>query len=298
MKKNVSLGKKLHGNRSLLMFAWPAILLYVVFIFFPFLQGIYYSFTDWDGMSVWGEWVGLANYQKIFSNSGEFVDSLLFTLKFGIVTVVFQNVGAILLATALDRVMRGKNFFRTIFFMPNVLAAVVVAFTWNFVFTKGFSALYEITGLEFLHWSWFGSSNLAFWVLVIVAQWLGMGYLMIIYVAGLQNIPRQYVEAARIDGAGAWKLFFKIKIPFLMPSIVIGVFTVTMNSIRQFDLVFLMTSGGPYQSTETLAFKVYQTAYNAFEFGEASAQAVIMFLLVAVVTFAEVAFMKRKEIEA
>lgn len=290
--------RKQRDNISLLKFLLPALILYALFVVYPFIKGLYYSFTDWDGMSQEAGWVGLKNYTKIFRDK-DFLHTLAFTFRFTITTVVMQNVGALLLAVGLDSIAgKYRNTLRGVFYLPNIIAQSVVGFIWTFVFTKGFEGLYKVFGFEFLNWSWFGDGTLAFWVIVTVSNWIGIGYLMIIYIAGLQGIPENYLEASVIDGASPIQQFFKIKLPFIMPSIVIGIFTITMYGLRQFELVFFLTMGKPYNQTETLAFMIYQTAYNLYKFGESSAQAVVLLALSIIITVCEVYFLKKREVEA
>jgi raffinose/stachyose/melibiose transport system permease protein len=286
-----------HKNAGLMLFVFPALAFLLVFIAYPFVRGVVYAFTDWSMLSTSYNYIGIDNFINMFKDTA-FVSSINFTLKYAVLSIILQNVGAILLAIILDKVIRLKGFLRGVFFLPNVLAQVVVAFTWTFVFTKGFEGLYSIVKLPFLNWSWFGSANLAFLAIVTTTLWTGVGYLMIIYTAGLQQMDQTYIEASLIDGANWFQQLIRIKLPLLMPSIVVGVFTVTMGSIKQFDISFILTQGGPYRSTESLALNVYNQAYSSYNNGLACAQAIFMLVVILAITFCEVHFLKRKEIEA
>ncbi|MBS6196337.1 MAG: sugar ABC transporter permease [Clostridiales bacterium] len=277
-------------NMWLLAFAAPALILFSVFVVYPFFMGINYSFYDWDGVSPERIFVGLKNYASLFK-SKYFVNAMLFTIKFTVVTVITQNLGALIIANLLDNTRKCKNFLRGVFFVPNVLSGVIVAFIWSFIFTKVLPSL----GMKL---SWFSQADTAFWATVIVAFWLGTGYLTVVYLAGLSTVDTNIIEAALIDGANPWQMLFKIKTPLIMPSIIIGIFLVTMNGLKQFEIVFLMTSGGPYRSTETLALLSYNTAYAKHNFGQATAQAVVLFILVAVVTLIQLVVLKDKEVES
>ena len=279
-----------------MLFVLPALTFLTTFIAYPFVRGVVYAFTDWSMLRPDYRFIGFDNFTSMFKDE-YFVQSIKFTLKYAVLAVVFQNVGAIILAFILDRVIMFKSFLRGVFFLPHVLAQVVVAFAWNFVFTKGFEGMYKIVKLPFLNWSWFGDPDRAFLAIMITAQWVFMGYLMVIYIAGLQNIDGNYLEASLIDGASRFQQIIHIKLPLLMPSIVIGVFTVTMFSIKQFDISFVLTRGGPYRSTETIAVNVYNQAYDAYKNGLACAQAIFLLLLVLTITFIEVRFLKKKEVE-
>ncbi len=284
-------------NLWLIAFALPALILFTLFVIYPFVKGIHYSFYDWDGISPDMTFVGFSNYTKMFKNE-HFLSALWFTFKFAVVTVITQNLGALIIANLLDNLTRFKNLLRGIFFVPNVLPGVIVAFIWSFIFTKVLPTAASQTGLEVLGISWFGQPDTAFWSTVIVAFWLGTGYLVIIYLAGLSTVDTNVIEAAQIDGANSRQMLFRIKAPLILSSVIIGIFLTTMNGLKQFEIVFLMTKGGPYRSTETLALLSYNTAYIRYNFGQAAAQAIILFVLVALVTMLQLGVMKGKEVES
>lgn len=294
MKKNKQARKE---NIRLLLFTLPALLLFTIFLVYPFFKGLHYSLHNWDGISPTMEYVGLKNYTKLFTNK-KFFSALIFSAKFCIVAVISQNMGALIIANLLDNMRKGRNFFRSVFFIPNVLSGVIVAFLWRFIFAKVLPDLGAKTGWEFLNVSWFSDGNLAFGATVIVAFWLGTGYLTVIYLSGLSTLDQNVVESAQLEGANAWQMLYYIKTPLIFPSIVIGVFMVTMNSLKQFDIVFMLTGGGPYDSTLSLALLSYVTAYSRKNYGQATAQAMIMFLLVMAVTGIELLIMKKREVES
>lgn len=284
-------------NMWLVLFAMPALILFTTFVVYPFISGVHYSLFDWDGISPDKVFVGMDNYGKLLTNKN-FLSSLWFTIKFTVVTVITQNLGALIIANLLDNTVKMKNLLRGIFFVPNVLSGVIVAFIWGFIFTKVLPAVSQQTGLEFLGVSWFSQAGTAFWSTIIVAFWLGTGYLTVIYLAGLSTVDTNVVEAARIDGANPWQMLFRIKAPLILPSVIVGIFLVTMNGLKQFEIVFLMTGGGPYRSTETLALLSYNTAYQRHNFGQATAQAIVLFVLVAAVTMVQLITLKGKEVES
>ena len=284
-------------NKWLIIFCIPALILFTAFVVWPFIMGINYSLYDWDGVSPDKLFVGLDNYKEMFTNK-HFLDALWFTVRFTVVTVITQNLGALIIANLLDNTRHCRNLLRGVFFVPNVLSGVIVAFIWTFIFTKVLPSFSEMTGLDFLGISWFNQSGTAFWATVIVAFWLGTGYLAVIYLAGLSTLDTNLLEAAKIDGANAVQMLFKIKTPLILPSVIVGIFLVTMNGLKQFEIVFLMTGGGPYRSTETLALLSYNTAYQKHNFGEATAQAIILFVLVAAVTMIQLLVLKDKEVES
>ncbi len=293
MKKRI-IGKR--ENFWLMVFVLPALVLFSIFVVYPFISGVHYSFYDWDGISPEKLYVGMENYKKLFTDK-HFLDALWFTVKFTVLTVITQNLGALLIASLLDSVKRFQGFLRGVFFIPNVLSGVIVAFIWGFIFTKVLPAIGEGTGLSFLNVSWFSQSQTAFWSTIIVSFWLGTGYLTVVYLAGLSTVDTNVIESAKLDGVNPVQMLFRIKVPLIWPSIIVGLFLITMNGLKQFEIVFLMTGGGPYRSTETLALLSYNTAYQKNNFGQATAQAIILFALVAVVTSIQLAVLKRKEVE-
>ena len=179
-------------NRSMLLFVLPALILFTTFVVYPFFSGIIYSLHDWDGISPDMKYVGFENYTKIFKND-RFLSALWFTVKFTIVTVITQNLGALIISNLLDNVRKFRNLLRGLFFLPNILPGVVVSFIWVFLFTKVLPYMAKNTGLDFLGISWFSDANSAFWATIIVSFWLGTGYLTIIYLAGLTTIDKSVI---------------------------------------------------------------------------------------------------------
>ena len=294
MKKSYMRRKE---NVWLMIFVLPALMLFSIFVVYPFISGIHYSLYDWDGISPDKLYVGIENYKKLFRDK-HFMSALWFTVKFTVLTVITQNFGALIVASLLDSTNRLKGFLRGVFFIPNVLSGVIVAFIWGFIFTKVLPAAGQQMGMELLERSWFSQSGTAFWSTIIVSFWLGTGYLTVIYLAGLSTVDANVVESAMLDGISPLQMLFRIKVPLILPSIIVGVFLITMNGLKQFEIVFLMTGGGPYRSTETLALLSYNTAYQTNNFGQAIAQAIIMFVLVAIVTTVQLAVLKGKEVES
>lgn len=291
MKKNVK------ENFWLMVFVLPALVLFSLFVVYPFISGIHYSLYDWDGISPEKLFVGIGNYKKLFTDK-HFLSALWFTIKFTILTVITQNLGALIIASLLDSITKFNGFLRGVFFIPNVLSGVIVAFIWGFIFTKVLPSIGQQTGLDFLGTSWFSQSDTAFWSTIIVSFWLGTGYLTVVYLAGLSTVDTNVIESAKLDGVNPLQMLFKIKVPLILPSIIVGIFLITMNGLKQFEIVFLMTGGGPYRSTETLALLSYNTAYQKNNFGQATAQAIILFVLVAVVTTLQLTVLKGKEVES
>lgn len=280
----------------MLLFVLPALILFSVFVIYPFIMGIQYSFLDWDGVNPVKTYVGFKNYTKLFSNK-EFGKSLSYTIRYTLLTVITQNLGALIVANLINSVRIGRSFFKGIFFIPNVLSGVIVSFLWGFIFTKVLPSIAQVPGFGFLNISWFSDDVAAFWATVIVAFWLGVGYLTIIYLAGLNSIDNTVLEAAMIDGANAFHMLFRVKMPLIMQSVIIGIFMITMNGLKSFEISFLLTQGGPFKSTQSLALLSYNTAYQRHNYGLATAQAIILFAIVLVVTMIEVITLKSREVE-
>lgn len=213
-----------------------------------------------------------------------------FTLFFTLFNVLFANLFAIVLALILDTHIRTKNILRSIFFLPNVLSLVIVAFIWSFVFRL---ILPAITGISV----WLGSPDLAPWAVVLVSVWQGCGYLMVIYLAGLQTVPDEIIEAAKIDGASYFKRLFHVKFPLLLPALTICLFYSLANSLKTFDVIFALTNGGPGYATTSAVLDIYFNAFLQNRFGYGTAKAVFLCLIIIVVTGTQLFIMKKREVE-
>lgn len=289
--------KRNKENLGLLKFALPSLIFFILFTLLPFVQGFFNAFTDWNPYKPDYHFVGIRNFINLFTGDTYFIGSLVFTLKFAAVSIILQNVAGFILALILDRIRLLKSFLRGVIFLPNILSGVVIYLSWYTVFTLVPDQLYNITGSEFFNISILGDSTLAFWAIVTVAAWMGTGYLMVIYTAGLQTINQTYIEASVIDGAGWWQQLTRIKLPLIMPSFVIGVFLVTNAGLKQFDLSFLLTKGGPYRSTESLGLLIYNNFSLSGLAAKALAQSVVLFVMVALITLSQVYLMKKREVE-
>lgn len=277
------------------IFVGPILLAFLTVVIAPLLRGIYFSFTDWNGISNNTEIVGLKNYIKVFSDQG-FRDSLKFTFKFTLASVIIINLIGFLLALLVTRKIKGSNVLRSIFFMPNLIGGLILGFVWQFIFTKAFSAIGSFTGLGVFN-GWLSTTETGFWGLVILMAWQMSGYMMIIYIAALQNIPESLFEAAKIDGAGSFDRLRFITIPMVMPAFTVGIFLSLANSFKLFDQNLALTGGGPFGSTEMLALNIYKTAFTRNDFGLAQAKAVIFLILVAIITMTQMYYTKKREVE-
>ncbi len=291
--------KRWKQNIVLIAFVFPALLFYTVFMLVPAGGGIWYSFTDWNGLNPTYRVVGPANYIEALTGDPFFIKSIVFTLKYVMVMVLLQNLFAILLAALVESRKRRKAVFRTIFFMPNMLSMIIAGFMWMFIFTRVLPYIAEHTLFRFLDQSWIGDPRYSFLAIVIVALWGGAGYLMVIYIAALQGIPGQLTEAAAIDGANAFQIFSRIKLPMILPAVTIGLFVALNSSFKVFDVVFALTGGGPGRQTQVIALNIFEEAFKMNNrFGYASAKAMILFFIIFVITLIQLWVMKRREVEA
>ncbi|WP_309119635.1 sugar ABC transporter permease [Paenibacillus sp.] len=283
----------------LLAFVLPALLFYLVCTVLPAFGGFWYSLTDWNGLNREYAWVGVSNYVEALRDDPYFLDSILFTLKYVMFMVVLQNVAALGLAVLVESRRRSKALFRTIFFMPNMLSMIVGGFMWMFIFTKALPFFAERTGFGWLDRSWIGDPSLSFYSILVLSLWGGVGYIMVIYIAGLQGVPVHLKEAAAIDGANAWQTVRHVTLPMIYPAITIGVFLTLSTSFKVFDAVYALTGGGPGRSTQVIAINIMEEAFRFQQrYGYASAKAMILFLIVLLLTLIQLRIMKRREVEA
>ena len=287
VKKSNKKSKSQHGI-AYWSFVGPSLFAFSLVVLIPLILGIYYSFTNWNGIGSNIEWVGLKNYIKVFNDEG-FRSSLWFTVKFTIVSVISINVIAFFLALLVTRESKISNLLRTIFFMPNLIGGIVLGYIWQLIFDGIFSHFDMALKLN---------AKLGFWGLVILICWQQIGYMMIVYIAGLQAIPDSLREAAMIDGANAWKRLFHVTIPNMMPSITICSFLTITNSFKLFDQNLSLTGGEPLHKTEMLALNIYDTFYGRVgDEGVGQAKAVIFFLAVIVISMLQLRLTRSKEVQ-
>lgn len=284
----------------------PAIILFVVVILVPFIMGVAYSFTAWRGSYFkgsehwYGALVGFKNYIKVF-HSQKFITSFIYTIKFTVVAVVIKNIVSLGMALMVRKVGKGKGFFRTVFFFPNLLRGLAMGFIWSFIFQNVYSLMLfgeeSPIHIPFLC-DMLQDPNKAVFAMAIMATWQTAGYLMLIYLNGLNNIPEDLYEAASIDGATAWQKFRHITVPMLMPAFTIVFFLTLSSSFKMLDENLALT-GGDF-GTRMLSLQILLTTRENTppNYGMAQAQAVIFFILIATVSIIQVIVTKRKEIEA
>ena len=284
--------------KDTLIFTAPAVIMVLLAMYIPFVMSGYYSLTEWNGISRNPVFIGFENFKTIFSSgSPEFVNALLFTFKYAALFIVFSNVFALALAVALSRKFRLANFLRGMFFLPYIMSMTIVGFIWKFIFTQGFEKLFEITGWSIWNYSWLGDGNLAFWSIVLVGVWQSLGFYIVLYVAGLQAIPTDLLEAASIDGANARQRFFRVILPLLGPSITTCMFMSLTNSLKVFDIILALTKGGPGGATYSATLDIYREAFQNNNYGLGSAKAIVFFVIVLILTQVVLKVFERREVE-
>ena len=279
------------------VFLLPMVAAFSIGFVWPFLQGLFLSFTKFKTTSKW-EWIGVSNYLKAFQDES-FRYSFGYTTVYAVVSLVLINVLAFAIAYALTQKIKGANLFRTVFFMPNLIGGIVLGYIWSMIF-DGLLSAYNTSILMNTSWG--------FWGLVILMCWQQIGYMMIIYIAGIQAVPEDMLEAARIDGANGWRSLFNVIIPNVMPSITICMFLSLTNGFKLFDQNLALTGGLPYlinpdgssvHTTEMLALNIYNTFYgqNSNSRGVAQAKAVLFFILVAAIGLIQLNATRKKEVQ-
>ncbi|WDZ59145.1 carbohydrate ABC transporter permease [Paenibacillus polymyxa] len=283
----------------LLAFTAPALIFYAIFLLIPTISGMYYSFTDWNGLNPNYSFIGLGNFVESLKEDPDFLNSLWFTLKYVLVMIVLQNVLALALAVLIESRTRTKGFFRTIFFMPNMISTIISAFMWTFVFSSVLPQIAEKTTIAFLGQSWLGDPKVSFFSIIIVSLWNGIGYMMIIYLAALQGVPQSLKEAAIIDGANAFQTLRSVTMPMITHAITICFFLTLNGAFKVYEVVYGLTGGGPGRSTQVITMNIYEEAFsNNFRYGYASAKSVILFAIVLIFTLIQLRVMKKREVEA
>ncbi|MCZ9293140.1 carbohydrate ABC transporter permease [Corynebacterium meitnerae] len=271
------------------IFVLPTLLAFGIAFFVPFLVGTALSFTSFTTITD-ATWVGLDNYARVFSEREGFVSALLFTVAVAVVSIITVNIIAFAVAWTLTRKLRGTNFFRTVFFMPNLIGGIVLGYTWQSMI-NAVLANYETT----ISADWrFGYAGL-----IILMNWQLIGYMMIIYIAGLQNVPPELIEAAELDGVSKWQQLWHVTIPLMMPSITICLFLTLSNTFKVYDQNLALTDGAPGGSTEMVALNIVKTMFNRVGAeGVGQAKAVIFVVVVVVIAMFQLRATRSREVEA
>jgi raffinose/stachyose/melibiose transport system permease protein len=282
---------------SYLLFLGPALIFYITFLLIPVIVGMGYSLTDWNGLNPNYNFVGLENFIEAVTEDKHFLNSIFFTMKYVVVIVVLQNVIALLFAALICSRCRTKSFFKVMYFMPNMISLIIGSYVWQFIFKKVTWEIADKTIFTFLGQAWLGNPNMAFWAIVIVSLWTGVGYTTIIYIAAIEGVPQALKEASWIDGAGKVVTFFRITLPMIMYAITINLFLTLNGAFKNFDQIYGLTGGGPGRATQVMSLNIYEEAFsNFFRYGYANAKAIILFLFVLIVTLIQIRMTKRKEV--
>lgn len=276
------------------LFLTPVILALSVVVIIPLLAGLFYSFTNWNGLG-FTTFVGLDHYTRLLGDS-RFLNSIWFTLKFAFATVILLNVIGLGLALLVTQKFRSSNFMRTVFFMPNLIGGLILGFIWQFIFITVFTDLGQTFGIPGLT-GWLADTTTGFWGLVILTSWQLGGYIMIIYIAYLQSIPGELIEASKVDGANAFQRFRNITFPLVAPAFTVSMFLTLSTAFKIYDQNLSLTNGGPFNSTEMVAMNIVYTAFSSNEMAYGQAKAIIFFVFVAIIAVTQVYYNKKREVE-
>ncbi|BCY17630.1 MAG: sugar ABC transporter permease [Chloroflexi bacterium] len=271
-----------------ILFTFPTLLAFLIAFLIPFLAGIYLSFTEFTAVTD-ARWVGLSNYIRAFTEDRFFLNALWFTVRFAVVSVILINVIAFFLAVLLTRNVKGTNLFRTVFFMPNLIGGIILGYIWQLLI----NGILINFGVDITFDAKYG-----FWGLVVLMNWQMVGYMMIIYIAGIQSISPELIEAAKIDGANTWQILGNVTIPMVMPAVTICTFLTVANSFKLFDQNLALTAGAPDRASAMLALDIFTTFYgrNGYE-GVGQAKAVVFFIIVAVIVLLQLKLTRTREVE-
>lgn len=281
------------------LFVFPAMAFVLFATDIPFVMNLYYSVFEWNGVGKNMTFVGLDNFIKIFDGSDKlFWQSAIFTLKFAVFFVIIVNVVSLAVALALAKEKKSSSIGRAFYYVPYIISLTALSLIWKFIFGPGFEALYNITGWEFFNWSWVGTPKLAFYVVLIMAVWQNLGFYMINYIAGIVAVPKELIEAAKIDGANSLQVFRKITFPLIMPAASICMLTSLTFAFKLFDIIMVFTKGGPANSTVSVAYNIYREAFTNSNYGMATAKSLVFVSFVLVVTVIQLRITKSKEVEA
>ena len=281
------------SKRTYMLITIPILALFVCFNTVPLIRGVVYSFTNFKGFGDY-DWVGFRNYMDLFTDP-RIGNSYLFTIKLAIVATIVTNVISLILALGLNSKIKGKTFLRAAYFVPNVLGALVVGYIFQYIFTYILPELGKMIGSETLSTSMLSSTNLAWIAIVVVCAWQNIAMNTIIYISGLQTVPEDVYEAGDLDGATGWKKFRYLTFPLIIPFFTINMVLCVKNFLMVFDQIMAMTKGGPAQSTESISYLIYNNGMKGGSFGYQSANAVVFFIVIVVISVAQMSISSKKE---
>lgn len=289
--------KKLKSKITTALFVIPSLFIFINVVIIPFVMGIVYSFTNWNGFAFKGSaFVGFRNYAIAFGDQ-KFMDAFWLTTKYTFVMIILVNIVGLSLALLVTSKIKCKNFFRGVYFLPNLIGGLILGFIWKFIFTKFFEQFGQITHTEKIFFNWLDEPTTAFWALVIVGVWQMAGYVMVIYIASIESISEDVMEAASIDGANNWTKFKKITLPLIAPAFTISLFVTLSSSFKQYDTNLSLTNGGPFGSTELVTMNIFSTAFSYNKYAQAQAKSIIFFLVIMVITVIQIYTTKKREVD-
>ena len=287
--------KRIAQVKNFAIFALIPLMIFALVLVTPFIRGIFYTFTDWNGFE-YEEFVGFANYEASLADE-TFWKAIWITFAYVGASLLLVNAVGFGLALLVTIPMRGANILRTAFFVPNLIGGVILGLIWQFLFDQALPTISENLSLPIFQENWLLTPETAFWSLVIVTVWQMSGYMMIIYVTGLMSIEKDVLEAALIDGSTGWRTLTQIKIPLMASAFTISLFLTLRNTFMAYDVNLALTGGGPYRTTELISLHVFKEAFGFGFFGTGQAQAVLMFLIIAVAAITQVIISKRTEVQ-
>lgn len=291
--------KKIRSNfiekQAHFLYTIPAVILYIVFMMIPFIKGIFYSFTDWNGIAKKFNFIGIKNFVDLMGDR-RIIGSISFTLRYTIILMILTTIIALFLAILLDRKMKFRGLVRTVYFFPAVLSMIVIGLIFNQIFLNVLPGIGKTLNIEFLSHNILANKTGAFWGLLFVNLWQGLAIPTVLFLAGLQSVPAELIDAASIDGATSWKRFWSIKFPYLIPAMNMVVILSLKAGLTSFDHIMAITQGGPNKATESIGLLIYRYAFSEFKFSYANALAVVLFILIGIVSLIQVKGMNKFEV--
>ena len=286
-------------DKPAFLFIAPAFIFFTLFIIVPTVSSVYYSLTSWDGISPDIKFIGLANYKEIFT-SARFGNALKNTVILTVFISIFENTIALGLALIVDNVRWGKNFFRSAFYIPVLISGIVSGFIWKIMYNYNFGTFNAVLGnlgLDSWKQDWLGNSSLTLIMIGIVLIWKGAGYYMIIYLASLQSVAAELIEAVQIDGASPWQRFKSITIPLISGAFTINFTLSLINGLKVFDQINVMTDGGPGFTSETLVYLLYKVGFNEGRQGFGTAVGIMLLFIIIVLNTLQQKFLRSREVQ-
>lgn len=272
----------------------PALIFYSMFLLYPLLKALFYSFTNWNGIDLDYAFVGLQNYREIFTDVNV-LKTFGTTFKYTLTVTIGCNVFALMLALALNMKLKTRNILRAVYFMPNVLSGLIIGYIWSFMYTDPLMKFGKLIGFTALGNNILSSRSWAIFAAAFVTIWRSTGWYMMVYLAGLQSIPNDLLEAASIDGANGWQRTRRITLPLLAPSFTINFILAFERGLKDFDSIFALTNGGPGDATLTIAINIYKQSFFFSRAGYGTAIGIMLFLMVTGLSLAQLIFLRKGE---